>query len=170
MNYFKECKNSDDVKRLYREWAKKLHPDAGGRAEDMIELQRQYETWKEPSPFGQSFRDHVNESDREATNEFYRKYGGYGGYKYANQGSMWNEYKQQSNDPRLADYERMKSDYNYMKNVYAGYENLERLYLNLQSENDALKKKLERLKKKLTPSLKQPSKKKKKDLESVISL
>lgn len=50
--YFINCKTQADVKRLYRELAKSMHPDHGGTQEQMIELTRQYEAWKpNGSPF-----------------------------------------------------------------------------------------------------------------------
>lgn len=132
MNYFKDCQNSDDVKRLYRELANKFHPDKGGDASEMAEINKQYHAWKEPAKFSQS-------------------YGGYGGYRYNTQSTMWNDYKQQSNDPRLADYERMKAENKRLRQDYLPLQNEnDRLW----AENAALKKKLDRLKKKVSLSKK----------------
>jgi curved DNA-binding protein CbpA len=163
-NHFKECKTKEDVKRLYRELAKKFHPDAGGRAEDMVELQRQYETWKEPSPFRSysNVNERIEEELKEAFERATKEYGGYGGYRYNNQSTMYNEFKQQSNDPRLADYERMKSENQSLRNDHWTLRNDN---IQLKFENDALKKKLERIKKRLNPS-----KKKEKNMSKPIHL
>lgn len=162
MNYFKDCKTQQDVKRVYREWAMKLHPDYGGKKEDMIELTKQYEKWIKPSPFAQSsqmdeeeFYKNFTESNEDFMN-FYNPFGNYRkheGYKYSNQSTMWNEYKKQQNDPRLADYERMKSENLHMKTHHNPLLNM---IFDLEKENESLKKKLlsvtkrlERLKKKI---------------------
>ena len=40
--YFKECKNIEDVKEAYRKYAKELHPDNGGDAEEFKKMQAAY--------------------------------------------------------------------------------------------------------------------------------
>jgi len=42
MNYFKQCTNLDEVKKLYKELAKMHHPDKGGSMETMQEINNQY--------------------------------------------------------------------------------------------------------------------------------
>ena len=42
-DYFGECRSIDDVKRIFRQHAHRLHPDNGGNAADFAELRRQYE-------------------------------------------------------------------------------------------------------------------------------
>ena len=42
MKYFRECRTIEDVKRVYRELAKKLHPDCGGDAEAFKSMQAEY--------------------------------------------------------------------------------------------------------------------------------
>lgn len=42
MKYFKDCKTIEDVKRVYRELAKKLHPDCGGNAEAFKAMSAEY--------------------------------------------------------------------------------------------------------------------------------
>ena len=42
MNYFKECQNLDEVKKLYRQLAKQLHPDKGGSTEQMQILNSEF--------------------------------------------------------------------------------------------------------------------------------
>ena len=43
MTYFKNCKTAEELKKAYREWAKKLHPDLGGNAEEFKAMQNEYE-------------------------------------------------------------------------------------------------------------------------------
>ncbi len=179
MNYFTECKNKDELKKSFREWAKKLHPDAGGRAEDMVEMQRQYENWKEPSPFGQRQDFGFDTKDayermKKAKESYSNPQSGMGGYKYSNQSNMYREFKQQANDPRIADYERMKQDHIYMSQSYSRM--LQEKYA-FQKEIEDLKKKVQTQKRQLdklkNPSerpSKKPLKKKTKKSESKISL
>ena len=42
-NYFKNCKDLQEVKKLFRDLALKFHPDKGGSTQDMQELNAQYE-------------------------------------------------------------------------------------------------------------------------------
>jgi DnaJ-class molecular chaperone len=172
MNYFKDCKTQEDVKRLYREWAMKLHPDRGGTKEEMIELTRQYDAWKPSNKFSQSstmdykeFEEKFKKSQEAWGKEFESKaqYGGYGGYRYANVNDMTKEYFKQTNDPRLADYERMKRDTDCLNKRL-----MDKTVLcnDLHDENIKLKKKIVRLEKKL----KQPPKAKKAGKDSAICL
>jgi DnaJ-class molecular chaperone len=170
MNYFKDCKTEDDVKRIYRELAKKLHPDHGGSDELMRELTKQYESWIPANKFSQSstmseeeFQEKFKKASAEARFESNSQYAGYGGYRYANVNDMKKEYFKQSHDPRLADYERMKSSYEDLKKAYQIICHEQKEYFNL---NEKLKKKIARLEKKL----KQPTKAKKSGKDSVISL
>ena len=41
--YFHNCHTAEDVKKQYRENAKKYHPDLGGNAEDFKEMRNEYE-------------------------------------------------------------------------------------------------------------------------------
>lgn len=43
MSYFKDCKTAEELKKAYRTWAKKLHPDLGGNAEEFKVMQAEYE-------------------------------------------------------------------------------------------------------------------------------
>ena len=43
MKYFTNYKCIEDIKRVYKEWAKKLHPDCGGDAEDFKKMFSEYE-------------------------------------------------------------------------------------------------------------------------------
>ena len=43
MTYFRDCKTAEELKKAYREWAKKLHPDLGGNAEEFKAMQNEYE-------------------------------------------------------------------------------------------------------------------------------
>lgn len=41
--YFQDCHTIEDVKRTYKEWAKKLHPDNGGSEEEFKAMAAEYE-------------------------------------------------------------------------------------------------------------------------------
>lgn len=43
MRYFTECKTIEDVKRMFKEFAKNLHPDNGGDAEEFKVMMQEYE-------------------------------------------------------------------------------------------------------------------------------
>lgn len=43
MKYFKNCKTLEEVKKTYKEWAKKLHPDCGGDPEEFKAMLAEYE-------------------------------------------------------------------------------------------------------------------------------
>ena len=43
MKYFHNCKTAEELKKAYRTWAKKLHPDLGGNAEEFKVMQAEYE-------------------------------------------------------------------------------------------------------------------------------
>ena len=170
MNYFKDCKTQEDVKRIYRELAKKLHPDHGGSDELMRELTKQYESWIPANKFSQSstmdydeFQEKFKKASAEARFESNSQYAGYGGYRYANVNDMKKEYFKQREDPRLADYERMKRDYEYLNTRL-----MDKTVLcnDLHDENIKLKKKIARLEKRFG----KPLKAKKSGKDSVISL
>lgn len=44
MTYFRNCRTIEDVKRTYRDLAKKLHPDCGGNAEEFKKMSAEYQT------------------------------------------------------------------------------------------------------------------------------
>lgn len=46
MNYFKDCKDQEEAKSIYRKLAMKLHPDLGGSDELMRILTNQYEIFQ----------------------------------------------------------------------------------------------------------------------------
>ena len=69
MTYFKNCKNIEDVKEMYRKLAKKLHPDCGGNAEEFKKMSAEYTTAY--NRFKNVHRDQKNdqEENREYTAE-----------------------------------------------------------------------------------------------------
>ncbi len=179
MQYFKDCKTEEEVKKKYREWAKKLHPDHGGQANEMIELQRQYdfmikfgpEKEKKSYEFKKNMGDSVRENLKEQAESWgktfeSKSYGGYGGYKYNTNANMRQEYYNQRDDPRLAEYERMKVENIALKSAVNVLKNLN---IELDKENESLKKKVQTQKRQLE-KLKNPLKKKKKESKTVISL
>ena len=46
MNYFKDCKSIEEIKKLYRKLAQQFHPDHGGDEETMKQINLQYEQQK----------------------------------------------------------------------------------------------------------------------------
>ena len=42
-DYFKDCRTCEDVKQMYKKWAKQLHPDCGGDAEKFKAMSAEYE-------------------------------------------------------------------------------------------------------------------------------
>lgn len=78
MKYFNNCKTKEEAKAEYRKLAKQLHPDAGGSQEGMIELQRQYDAFAEPTIFGSenAFRESVYNKYRQqnADSPYFRTY------------------------------------------------------------------------------------------------
>ena len=76
MKYFIDCKTKDEAKAKYRKLAKKLHPDAGGNQEDMIDLQHQYESFEEniEVKFTQGFNDTIFGSENAFRESIYNKY------------------------------------------------------------------------------------------------
>lgn len=41
--YFSDCKTKEDAKKKYRELVKKLHPDRGGKSEEFVKMQKEYD-------------------------------------------------------------------------------------------------------------------------------
>lgn len=67
MKYLKDIKTLEELKREYRKWAMKLHPDMGGSTEEMQILNNEYETL-----FAKVKDIHINKDGQEyrkATNE-----------------------------------------------------------------------------------------------------
>ncbi len=164
MQYFKDCKSMDDVKRLYRELAKKLHPDHGGKKEDMIELTRQYTEFiqqGEKNKYYGGFSSWTNQQKEEmfqkGQQEYHQQCGGYGGYRYNTNADMRQQFYKQRDDPRLADYERMKTENSLLRSTL--HQTEVKLW-NIEKENERLKKKVQTQKRQLD-KLKKPSKAKK---------
>ena len=60
MTYFKDCKTAEELKKAYRTWAKKLHPDLGGNAEEFKVMQAEYERLWETTETPQEFINIIN--------------------------------------------------------------------------------------------------------------
>ncbi len=61
MNFFSNCKSSEDAKEIFRKLSKCFHPDKGGNVDLMAELNKQYENWEGQSTqsyfsYGQTMR------------------------------------------------------------------------------------------------------------------
>ncbi len=80
MKYFINCKTKEEAKKKYRDLAKRMHPDGGGDGKDMIELQRQYEAYEEPTMTEQQFKNEWRQAMFGSENAFresiYDKYKG----------------------------------------------------------------------------------------------
>jgi curved DNA-binding protein CbpA len=59
-NYFKNCLNLDEAKKLYFDLAKKLHPDKGGNTADFQELANEFEKFT-PTPENEKFKGEFNQ-------------------------------------------------------------------------------------------------------------
>ena len=53
-NYFENCENMDQAKKLFRELAMANHPDRGGDTETMKEINRQWESFCRNPKFGRT--------------------------------------------------------------------------------------------------------------------
>lgn len=79
MNYFFDCATKEEAKAKYRKLAKEFHPDKGGKASDMKELQRQYDNFSEydyrsnfKHPYNaseQAFKDNIRNAFRQQNSE-----------------------------------------------------------------------------------------------------
>jgi curved DNA-binding protein CbpA len=72
-NYFRDCKNLQEVKKLYRDLALKLHPDKGGNTQDMQELNAAYEAVLN-NPFFKFRKDSDDTSTEEANRKEFIRY------------------------------------------------------------------------------------------------
>jgi curved DNA-binding protein CbpA len=72
-NYFKECKDLQEVKKLYRDLALKLHPDRGGNTAAMQDLNAQYEAVLN-NPFFKFRKDSEETSTEEANRKEFIRY------------------------------------------------------------------------------------------------
>lgn len=58
--YFNECETIEDVKKAFKQWVKKLHPDCGGNAEEFCEMKNEYD--KVFEEFKYTFRNHKGQT------------------------------------------------------------------------------------------------------------
>lgn len=65
MNYFDNCNTPSERKKRYRELAKKHHPDVGGNAKTMQEINKQYDSGEQEAPRQSSNSGWKKESDAE---------------------------------------------------------------------------------------------------------
>lgn len=43
MKYFADCKTAEELKKAYRVWAKRLHPDLGGDEKEFVKMRNEFE-------------------------------------------------------------------------------------------------------------------------------
>jgi len=83
MNFFCDCKDKDEAKKLFHKLAKLFHPDHGGNTDLMIELKKQYDGYSGPvnlSNFTQNlfsnrnmpFDHSIHQSVRSLNDQIYR--------------------------------------------------------------------------------------------------
>ena len=47
MMYFNDCRTAEELKKVYKEWAKRLHPDNGGTTEEFQRMQAEFsQSWE----------------------------------------------------------------------------------------------------------------------------
>jgi curved DNA-binding protein CbpA len=102
-DYFIGCKTEEEAKKLYRTLSKKFHPDAGGDAKKMAELNEQYEKFKPQPPKGNGYTyedlkrawDGKEKPKTEKTNYFYDEFSQFYSKKSAEEAySKRHEYQQ----------------------------------------------------------------------------
>ncbi len=64
MDFFSQYKTKEEVKAVYRRLAKAFHPDKGGEAELMMDLQRQFDSWQPKNQFSDHFNFTFNTARR----------------------------------------------------------------------------------------------------------
>lgn len=70
MKYLKDAKTIEELKKLYRAWTKKLHPDCGGSKEEMQQLNAEYEEKFEILKKAHNAAADENHQTTETPNEF----------------------------------------------------------------------------------------------------
>ena len=74
IKFLKNINSLDDLKKAYRQFAKKLHPDAGGSKEDMQQLNKEYEYLFEKvknirtNASGETYHKETTETSKDFTN------------------------------------------------------------------------------------------------------
>lgn len=71
-NFFQDCKTLEEVKKLYRDLAKRFHPDKGGDLEQMKKLNTDYDFINAKILSSGCFTDEEREKEEEL-NEVYRE-------------------------------------------------------------------------------------------------
>ena len=70
MSYFTNCKTAEELKKAYRTWAKKLHPDLGGNAEEFKQMQNEFEKlWERLKNVHQNAKGETYTKTSETTTE-----------------------------------------------------------------------------------------------------
>jgi curved DNA-binding protein CbpA len=72
--YFKDCKNIEDVKEAYRKYAKALHPDNGGDAEEFKRMQAAYTAAFERFKYTHRKEDRNTAGDDHSANNYKEAY------------------------------------------------------------------------------------------------
>lgn len=104
MKYFNNCKTKEEAKAEFRRLAKKLHPDAGGSQEGMVELQKQYDSFEETNA-------RFTEFQREWRSDMFQGFGN--GYART---YTFNAHNNASHANQSGELQRLRDENNQLRN------------------------------------------------------
>jgi len=96
-NYFFDCKNDQEIKKKYKELAKKLHPDKGGNEADFKRMKNEYEA-----------------ALKETSDPYY------GGFERSEAGKAWEERQRQTKEYMRQNYNKSSSFYGSQGSTFYG--------------------------------------------------